>query len=372
MASPGAARLRPPSCGQATVTCGMIPSLTVRSTRPWNRCQSLAQLLGEAAQLSVSSPKILTAIERAPQSRWSVDVRWAGHRHLAGKTLSFWRMSAITCSQVRSVILRSTSISGCTLRRVPSSSARPVRRPTCRDSRHHEQRFRQGAHLWWLLTGPAGNPHFGALHLLSAVFLFAGFALLSRSWHVLYHAQRRHQLAQATALLGMFCHPPGTSGCVPSCSAFLLQWPTLLTLAMFPVLVLDVRAARHFRRRDSERHSAKLGVTMLSDTSIRYRARGRRNGTRGHTHTVRPWTTARNHLLAVPDGHLRARGRRRWRLLSADGAPDARHAGCSVFCFCWPCPLSTCSGTTGTGGHSHHTSRRTTKTCKPVTGHASS
>src|SRR5436190_1533801 len=43
-------------------------------------------------------------------------------------------------------------------------------------------------HLWWLVTGQHGNPHFGALHILSFVFLFSGFTLLSKAWHVLYHA----------------------------------------------------------------------------------------------------------------------------------------------------------------------------------------
>jgi protein-S-isoprenylcysteine O-methyltransferase Ste14 len=52
-------------------------------------------------------------------------------------------------------------------------------------------------HLWWLVTGQQGNPHFGVFHLLSFLFLFAGFTLLSNAWHVLYHAQRRHQLATA-------------------------------------------------------------------------------------------------------------------------------------------------------------------------------
>lgn len=52
-------------------------------------------------------------------------------------------------------------------------------------------------HLWWLFTGQHGNPHTGVLHILSYVALFAGFALLSNAWHVLYHAQRLHELATA-------------------------------------------------------------------------------------------------------------------------------------------------------------------------------
>jgi protein-S-isoprenylcysteine O-methyltransferase Ste14 len=91
-------------------------------------------------------------------------------------------------------------------------------------------------HLWWLLTGKHGNPHSGFVHILSIVFIFAGFTLLSKAWHVLYHAQRRHQLA-TTGPYRLVRHPQYI-GFVAIMFGFLLQWPTLLTLAMFPVLVI--------------------------------------------------------------------------------------------------------------------------------------
>lgn len=93
----------------------------------------------------------------------------------------------------------------------------------------------EAGHLWWLMTGRHGNPHFGLLHMLSLVFIFGGFTLLSRAWHVLYHAQRRHGLATA----GPYRHVrhPQYIGFVAIMFGFLLQWPTLLTLDMFPVLV---------------------------------------------------------------------------------------------------------------------------------------
>jgi len=50
-------------------------------------------------------------------------------------------------------------------------------------------------HLWSTLLGEKGDPHFGILHIASYVFLGYGFYLLSTSWHVLYNAQRHHQLA---------------------------------------------------------------------------------------------------------------------------------------------------------------------------------
>ncbi len=82
-------------------------------------------------------------------------------------------------------------------------------------------------HLWWLLTGRHGNPHFSVLHFLSLGFIFAGFALLSKAWHVLYHAQQRHQLAR-TGPYRLVRHPQYI-GFVAIMFGFLLQWPTLLT-----------------------------------------------------------------------------------------------------------------------------------------------
>ena len=90
-------------------------------------------------------------------------------------------------------------------------------------------------HLWWTLTGQHGNPHFGVLHILSNVLIFGGFILLSAAWNVLYRAQRHHQLATS----GVYSHlrHPQYVGFVAIMFGFLLQWPTILTLAMFPLLV---------------------------------------------------------------------------------------------------------------------------------------
>jgi protein-S-isoprenylcysteine O-methyltransferase Ste14 len=106
-------------------------------------------------------------------------------------------------------------------------------------------------HLWWVVTGQQGNPHFGALHLLSAVFLVAGFMLLSKAWHVLYHAQRRREVAM-TGPYRLVRHPQ-YCGFVAIMFGFLLQWPTLLTLLMFPVLVLMYVRLAIAEERDSEK-----------------------------------------------------------------------------------------------------------------------
>lgn len=91
-------------------------------------------------------------------------------------------------------------------------------------------------HLWSTLLGQKGDPHFGPLHIASYVLLGLGFYLLSSAWHVLYHAQRSHTLA-TTGAYARIRHPQYVAF-VLILLGFLLQWPTLLTLLMFPILLL--------------------------------------------------------------------------------------------------------------------------------------
>ena len=98
-------------------------------------------------------------------------------------------------------------------------------------------------HLWHTLLGWKGDPHTDPLHMLSFVFIGGGFILLSAAWKVLYQAQRSHQLA-TTGPYAKIRHPQ-YDAFVLIMFGFLLQWPTLLTLLMFPVLVyMYVRLAR--------------------------------------------------------------------------------------------------------------------------------
>ncbi len=91
-------------------------------------------------------------------------------------------------------------------------------------------------HLWSTLLGEKGDPHFGLLHIASYIALGYGFYLLSIAWQVLYHAQRRHALATAGPY-ARIRHPQYVAF-VLILLGFLLQWPTLLTLIMFPVLLV--------------------------------------------------------------------------------------------------------------------------------------
>ncbi|KAB2943541.1 MAG: isoprenylcysteine carboxylmethyltransferase family protein [Hyphomicrobium sp.] len=102
-------------------------------------------------------------------------------------------------------------------------------------------------HLLEMLFGWKANPHFGPFHLLSFVFIGGGFYLISSAWSVLYQAQKRHALA-TTGPYAYVRHPQYV-GFIIVMFGFLLQWPTILTLLMFPVLVwMYVRLAHHEER----------------------------------------------------------------------------------------------------------------------------
>jgi protein-S-isoprenylcysteine O-methyltransferase Ste14 len=98
-------------------------------------------------------------------------------------------------------------------------------------------------HLLEMLFGWRVNPHFGPFHILSLVFIGGGFILVSAAWRVLFEAQRRGALARAGAYA--YVRHPQYVAFILVLFGFLLQWPTLLTLAMFPVLVvMYVRLAK--------------------------------------------------------------------------------------------------------------------------------
>src|SRR3990172_9211355 len=102
-------------------------------------------------------------------------------------------------------------------------------------------------HLWETLLGWKGDPHFNPIHLLSDVLIGGGFILMSAAWKVLYQAQRTRQ----TAVAGPYAYlrHPQYAGFIAIMLGFLIQWPTLITLIMFPILVtMYLRLARREER----------------------------------------------------------------------------------------------------------------------------
>lgn len=91
-------------------------------------------------------------------------------------------------------------------------------------------------HLLEMMFGWKTNPHFGPFHILSSILIGGGFWLLASAWKVLYEAQRQHKLA-TTGAYARLRHPQYV-GFILIMLGFLFQWPTLVTLVMFPILVV--------------------------------------------------------------------------------------------------------------------------------------
>lgn len=106
-------------------------------------------------------------------------------------------------------------------------------------------------HLWSTVFGLKGNPHFNLLHLASNVLIVVGLIVLAKSWRVLFAAQKAGSLAQ-TGPYALVRHPQYVAF-IAIMAGFLMQWPTLPTVVMFPILVtMYVRLAKREEREASE------------------------------------------------------------------------------------------------------------------------
>lgn len=118
-------------------------------------------------------------------------------------------------------------------------------------------------HLLEVMLGWRANPHFGPFHVASSILIFGGFILLAAAWKVLYAAQRARRLATSGPYARI--RHPQYAGFVLIMVGFLLQWPTLVTLVMFPILVfMYVRLALREERE---------AIAAFGDEYQRYMAR---------------------------------------------------------------------------------------------------
>ena len=104
-------------------------------------------------------------------------------------------------------------------------------------------------HLLEMIFGWKTNPHFGPFHILSFIFIAGGFILISAAWKVLYDAQQTRSLATNGPY--SYVRHPQYVGFILVMFGFLLQWPTILTLAMFPVLTVMYVKLAHTEEQDA-------------------------------------------------------------------------------------------------------------------------
>lgn len=102
-------------------------------------------------------------------------------------------------------------------------------------------------HLWASLLGYGSG---GAMieMLLGGVFIVLGVVLLFTGWGAVYQARREGRFARE-GLYGVIRHPQYT-GIMLAVFGQIVHWPTIITLALFPVIVLVYVRLAHKEEKD--------------------------------------------------------------------------------------------------------------------------
>src|SRR5690606_16521397 len=91
----------------------------------------------------------------------------------------------------------------------------------------------ENGHLWGVFFGTSTG-HFAWPHILSNILIITGALVISSGWKSV------HQAKGAIAQDGLYRYVrhPQYSGFILVIIGFLIQWPTILTLLMAPVLIV--------------------------------------------------------------------------------------------------------------------------------------
>ncbi|MFI7679499.1 methyltransferase family protein [Actinophytocola sp. NPDC049390] len=131
-----------------------------------------------------------------------------------------------------------------------------------------------GGHLWNDLIGWTGDPHLSPFHLTSYVAIGGGFWLIAVAWRHLHEAARTEHLA-TTGPYARVRHPQ-YDGFLLVMIGFLLQWPTIPALVMFPVLlIVYARLARNEEREVAARFGDQWTAYAAVTPAFLPRLRGR-------------------------------------------------------------------------------------------------
>ena len=120
------------------------------------------------------------------------------------------------------------------------------------------------SHLLQTLLGWKGDAHIGPIHIISNVLIVGGFILLSAAWKVLFKAQQDHQLATSGPYEKI--RHPQYAAFILIMLGFLIQWPTLPTLIMLPVLIIVYNRLATKEENDAKQAFGELYTRYASRT----------------------------------------------------------------------------------------------------------
>jgi methanethiol S-methyltransferase len=135
-----------------------------------------------------------------------------------------------------------------------------------------------GGHLLEMMFAWRGNSHFGPFQILSNILIFGGFLMLADAGRALYAVQKEHRLAM-TGLYARILHPQYVAFVIITIG-FLLQWLTIMALAMFPVMVwVCVRLSRRGEAASEAEFGDSWRALVRSTPRFVPRFSGRQTGT---------------------------------------------------------------------------------------------
>lgn len=91
----------------------------------------------------------------------------------------------------------------------------------------------ENGHLWGVFFH-TGTGHFSWPHILSNILIVVGALIISSGWRSVHQAQGKI----ATDGLYRYVSHPQYTGFILVILGFLVQWPTIITIAMAPILII--------------------------------------------------------------------------------------------------------------------------------------
>lgn len=128
----------------------------------------------------------------------------------------------------------------------------------------------QYGHLWVVLLG-GSSWAWVLVMVLSMMLQFAGYLLLSKGWQLVHHSRG----SLVTGGVYTFARHPQYTGLLLLIVGFLVQWPTLLTVLMAPLLAYAYVHLAHLEERAMQVRFGEVYDLYVRNTPKFFPSRGR-------------------------------------------------------------------------------------------------